>query len=671
MPLAIANADNVPARRRFMPAKSPASKAPPVDRINEGGVLLHELIVRGLAANDRLEYYISLLQAAEAHAVAPHRPTPTLRMQREASGVDNASLDHVVEGSLDRGGNVVYIPHACAIVESLFEDLREMLQPLRVAGAGQPELRSRVDVYQRRLDSLLAHAPACFDDQLTAGTIRTLARLSGNSHDTLHQLVIDLHWELNRLQTSVAMEMIDGARVYHLLPSERALVCAFMRGINETAALKFDHPGLSTTATHEQDRLAIHNDLGMTQGHLIVIHVAGLSATLTYTDVHHARVAFLEDMLRPFDVEWTRSTAAGGAGVEHEIAVGRFTADGPDRLEGYLTFLGSRLVFLIDWNRARKRLARLVGKADAIALLKWAAENNVGHVGFLKAGDVRLVEAALERTSPLRKPPGGRLDEWLGRDAARSFLMTVLHATATGVRAGLSPALVEEQIDAELLKHVQTADHHVFGEAADHAVMIAALTDRIRRTLIPRTDGEAHEESARSADLTHAWDDRAEGIVRHAGRRDLGADDSRELRPLWRDADRAADAIEETAFLLTLLPTTIGPKARSLLGSLADIVGLSVREYARCLDESRQLSASSHRSEVDSFLLTVDRLVDLGRQARTAKRLITEGLLHGQGDFHELYLVASIASGFERAAIALSRCGPVVRDYVLSTWLKR
>jgi hypothetical protein len=649
-----------------------AAKSGIVERGAENALLLPELIIRGLAANDRLKYYLTLLQAADAHARSPHQPAPTLRLQREASGVEDAYLDHTVEGSAQRGGHT-YIPGAGTVVVSLFEELRLMMQPLTVAALTRSDLRSRVEIYQRRFDDLVAHAPSCVDDQLAAGAVTALTRLTENGHDTLHRLVIDLQWELNRLQTTVSFESIDGARAYEILPAERRVVRAFMRGINETAALKFDHPGLVTIAAHDGDRLTIQNDLGMTPSHTVVVHAAGLAATVTYTDVHHARVVFLQELLAPYDVQWAGPVS--GAGTDAEVLIGRYTADSPETFERYLAFLGSRLVFLIDWNRARKRLARLVGKQEAVALLKWAADNGVGHMGFLKAGDVRLVESAIERAMPLRRPTGGRLDEWLGADTARSFLRTVLETTTSMLRAGQSLAAVDDAIDGELVKHLQATGGLMFGNATTHADMISTLADRARRTLMGLAGGEHRDADAagnkRAAQLAHTWTNDAEQIVRQALRWESTTGDSHLLNPLWRDADHAAEALEETAFLLTLVTEAVGAKSLTLLAALAEVMDLTVREYARCLDESRALSAASHRAEVDGFLLTIDRLVDLGRQARDTKRMITERLLHAQVDVRELYLVASIASGFERAVAALARCGPIVREYVLSRWVHR
>src|SRR5947207_2813422 len=161
-----------------MPPKAATKNAALSERIGDHGLLLPELVIRGLAANDRLKYYLTLLQAAYAHARSPRQPAPTLQMQREASGVDDAALDHAVEGSAERGGHAVYIPGAGTIVAALFEELRLMLQPVRVAGATRSELQGRVEIYQRRFDDLVAHAPSCIDDQLAGGAITALTRLT-------------------------------------------------------------------------------------------------------------------------------------------------------------------------------------------------------------------------------------------------------------------------------------------------------------------------------------------------------------------------------------------------------------------------------------------------------------------------------------------------------------
>ena len=109
-----------------------------------------------------------------------------------------------------------------------------------------------------------------------ASRLAQIARLTGLSDgkgDSLHRLVMDLHKALNRLSAAHAEEVLAGAHVYGLLPQDRPAVEAFMRGVESTRKLKFDHPGLATTATrvgraahhperYRRDRRACGRDRG-------------------------------------------------------------------------------------------------------------------------------------------------------------------------------------------------------------------------------------------------------------------------------------------------------------------------------------------------------------------------------------------------------------------------
>src|SRR5262249_47068540 len=256
------------------------------------------------------------------------------------------------------------------------------------------------------------------------GAIGARTGRGGNGHDSLRQLAADLHSELDRLRSSVSRESIEGARAYGLTETDRALVRAFIKGINDAEPVKLAYPGVGTTATRDGDRLAIKNDLGTTDVQAVELHLESYTATVMYADQHRPRIRFFRDLLQPYDVTWEMVPVSAGA--EHEMAVGRYTAATQEELEAFLTRLGSRLVHLIDWNRARKSLSRVVKGADAVAVLKWAAENGIGHRAFLLAGDVQLIHTALERATPTELRSTERLDALLGRDAARQFLMAVL-----------------------------------------------------------------------------------------------------------------------------------------------------------------------------------------------------------------------------------------------------
>ena len=205
---------------------------------------------------------------------------------------------------------------------------------------------------------------------------------------------MDLHKDLNSLAAAHAEEVLAGAHVYALLLEDRPAIEAFMRGVEATRKLKFSHPGLATTATRAGARLTIQNDLGETDAHVVVIVVEPDAVTVIHTDVHLARARFFTGLLRDFPVQWSglerkSATGLGDDGVFY-LVTGRLpTVRGEDR-DAFLEALGASLVFLIDWNKARKVLREWVSNADAIRILEWAARHRVGHRGFLELGGRNL-----------------------------------------------------------------------------------------------------------------------------------------------------------------------------------------------------------------------------------------------------------------------------------------
>jgi len=655
------------------------TKAGLLERIGERSLLLPELINRGLEANDRLKYYLTLMQTAYVHAQAPGQEVLDLRSRREASGVSDPSLDEVVGASRMVTNSMVYIPGIASIIEHALGDARHMVEPIAAAAAWHTDLAERAALYGRRLDEQAARAPANIDDEVPTSTIDAFTRLPGNGHDSLHQLVMDLHWELNRLQASVSVEVIDGAHAYGLGDSDRRLVRAFMKGINETAPLKFDHPGLETTATRDGDHLSIENDVGATGGHMVVVHVAGLVATVINPDVRRARAKFVRDLLAAHNVTWNtdgngpgpdgNGHGAGGNGPStdgFDVNVGSYTASDDEGLERFLRHLGSRLVFLIDWTRARKRLSRVVKKSDATELLTWAADNNIGHEAFLKAGDVKLIHNALDRAAPTQIHYGARLDEILGRDAAKRFLMSVLRIASAGVARRASPRLMDDEIEAELMMYLQRSDRSFLGAVADHANVVAGIVEWIRRAIAQLKNHE-RVDGAQAAVLLKSWKIDADAIIQRTRRAIDSVEHGVQLRRLLSAGDNAVRDLQEAAFILTLVPTGIDGGVADLLDQLADLASRAVKEYVRCLEDARDLSRGAARPDLERFLVTVDRLVDLEDSSDEAERAIRERVLRGPStDFREVYVLSELTRGLDRATDSVVQSGLLVRDYVLS-----
>jgi hypothetical protein len=630
----------------------------------DGAGLLPDLIGRALAAHNRLTYCLTLLQTATAYAQAPHKSPPTLRLEREASGLTDATLDNVVTASRMVSDAIVRIPGAASILAMVFASIRQMLEPLATAASWRSDLRERAELYQRRLDQLIAQAPPCADDQLPPTAVGALTRRVGNGHDTLHQLAMDLHAELNRLQADTSHESLEGARAFGLTPADRVLVRAFISGINASEPVRLAYPGVGTTATRDGDRLSIQNDLGADDLHPIVVQVTSYTATVIYTDQHRSRIRFFCDLMQQHDIGW--EIAAAHAGAEHETAVGRFTAATDEQLESFLRRLGSRIVYLIDWNHARKSLSRFVKSSDVVAILKWAADSDVGHRAFLLAGEAQLIHTALERAAPDHLRYGGRLDDLLGRESARSFLMSVLRITYDGMNRGSSARAIDDAIEAELLPHLQHSDRTMLGAAVEHATVIAASVEWIGHAVTRLKDAAARTEAATAAAIIRTWRSQADEVVRRAIRVLDHSGDPQPFRRLMANGEQAVRSLERSAFALTLMPPESDATAVALLDSLSSLVSSGVREYVRCLEEARDLTRAPERADLDRFLVTVDRLVALEHHCDAAERAVLERLIRGPGDFRELHLFSTVAGHLDSAFDSLVQSGLIVRDYVLA-----
>ncbi len=597
-----------------------AVKTDILEALGETALVLPRLINRALSANDRVKYFFTLFQNARQHADAPGTDVPSLREEREASGVEDATLDAVVTASV-REGSTLHIPEAARVHAAILQGIAEMLEPLKVAGSGDAARSVVHNALRQRLDNLTALAPSFDDDLISADYIDALTRGRGDERDGLHVLVMDLHRELNQLQRDIATESIEGAAVYAIGDSDRPFIAAFMAGVKETAALKFDHPGLATTATRSGERLVIQNDIGTTEAHVLVVHIDGSILTVTYTDVHKARLRFFQSLLEPIGLEWTATNAGDGPGA-YQLAVGRAAARSPDELRRHLRYLGSRLVFLIDWNRARKRLTRFLKKSDAIAVLKWAADQQVGHRAFLQLGDVRLVSTAMERAAahaPIRF--GSRLDEIVGRQSARAFLQDVLRISAEGLRDARSARLIQDQIHAEFLTRIHTSEHTGLALAADHATLVAALAALVRDAFVSAAAESDADNVARLAARAKTWETKADQIVARSRTLLADATTSGAVIRLLSEADDVADGLEEAAFLLTLVSGRgAGQQALDVLRDLAELMTVGAQRYVSCLECARDVHPAGAHGEVEEFLVTIDRVIAFEHQADDRER---------------------------------------------------
>ena len=93
-----------------------------------------------------------------------------------------------------------------------------------------------------------------------------------------------------------------------------------------------------------------------------------MSVTVTHSDVHASRAKFFVELFDRFKVSWSRlhQTSAEGLaeGEAFYLVTGRYQAETEEALCAFLEAVGAVLVFLIDWNKARKALRKLVGSVE-------------------------------------------------------------------------------------------------------------------------------------------------------------------------------------------------------------------------------------------------------------------------------------------------------------------
>jgi uncharacterized protein Yka (UPF0111/DUF47 family) len=634
--------------------------------LGESSLVLPLLVNHGLEANDRAKYLLSLMQAARHHADQPDRPFSSLSEERLAAGVTDERLDAVVAGAGTAGADAYLVPGVGGLHGDLVAAITDMLAPLEVAGTG-------LGGYGARLQALLADVPDLSADCVPGAYLNGIASTDRRSGDSLHLLIMDAHRELNQLQTEVATEILSGASVYCLEEDDRPLVSAFMAGVRATQSLKFDHPGLGTTATRVGRRLLIQNDIGMTNAHVIVVTVEGLAATVTYTDVHLERLIFFESMFEGLPVRWSDAQHRHGRGGlgQHHLVVGRYEPADRESLEAFLSHLGSRLVFLIDWNRARKRLGSLVKKREAIALLRWAAEEGFGHMAFLLMGGERLVYDAIELTDRMPARYGEPLRDVLGVEATLDVLRFAMRSASEGMLSGKSQLLIRDELRVELMKHVQATDQQLLDSASEHGSLVVEAAQALRAALVHLGLSDGAGFVRRAADRAGVWEHRADEIlkaVRLAAHRTDGAEAMvRTVSAL----DDAIDDLEEALFLLTLLPADATAVVRPILDPLAGIAVSATREHLKALEIARGLVVAVSDDELEDFLVAVDRVATLEHEADEAERTARAMLVTEAPDFRSLHVADQISSAIEDATDALLRSALQLRDHILGPMISR
>jgi uncharacterized protein Yka (UPF0111/DUF47 family) len=662
-----------------------AEKAQIIRELGMKELLLPKLISDALEANDRVKYFFSLLQAAKYHADKSDKEFSNLRSEREECGISEISFDSVVESSTVKADvqNSYHIPNVKRINDNIVQNINQIILPLqtfsditlqREKHESSILTNSKVvqvvdyDNLSDRFNNLLARMPRMEGDVISDTIIDLIVSGEPKNGDSFHLIVMGVHKELNKLQSLIYQESIDGARVYGITDSDKVLIRAFMRGINKTKKLKFEHPGLDTTVTRSGDILLIQNNIGTTDAHVLVVKVKGMTISVTYSDIHIQRVNFFHSMLNKFKISWDNTATRESKNFEdslYHLSIGTYRAKDQVDIEQYLSFIASRIVFLIDWNRARKRLGKLIKKEDAFSILKWAADNELGHIGFLKMGGEQLIFDAIKKTvkSPLQF--GDEFEQVLNREKAIEFLKFVLKTCAEGLIHGKSDFTIRDEVRIELSKYFHSIDETLLGIAADHASLVVEISTTVRDGLV-QIESEDREFVMRNAKRAMVWERNADALLNNIRLTIKRSNASGIFEKFVSNADDAADSMEETLFLLTLVSKhdIIGDFYEPIL-KLAELATHSSMEYLKLIQNATIIDKASTREQIDDFLQTIDKIITIEHQADDVNRSVKAAILNGSNNFKQLHILDEISKNIEEVTDSMMKSAVLIRDYVM------
>ncbi|MGD0314816.1 MAG: hypothetical protein ABSB37_02470 [Xanthobacteraceae bacterium] len=633
-----------------------------IEELGQFDLLLPSLIAEGLAANDRVKARLSVLQAAAQHAHEPLTARFDLAGECRAAGIDTMALETLVNRAAVSVGERLSAPGLGGLGAAIWADVETMIRAVK---AGDPVQGDRA---AERLAAIQASVSFGAADDIELAEVASLTGLSAGGGDSLHRLVMDLHKALNRLAAAHAEEVLAGAHVSALLPEDRPAVEAFMRGVEATEKLKFGHPGLGTTATRAGGRLTIQNDIGETDAHVVVITVEADAVTVIYADNHLPRAKFFTGLFRNVPVQWSglerKSAPALPDNAAFYLITGRYAFDSSKRRDAFLETVGASLVFLIDWNKARKVLREWVSNADAIRILDWAARHRVGHRGFLQLGGAELVASAVRHAAPSRIGFGERLDQTLGRDAAADFLKTVLRVSAEALLQGSSVRLARDRIEAALVGHLQRVDRTLLAVMIRQAGLAREIAAHIALFVAER---QAHRpfDCAALTERARGIEEKADRIAIEARSEIVRLDATRGIELLINQMENAIDELEQAAFVASLVP---GEVAAELLEPLAELCSATVSgtEAAAVGIAAAAEVPDGHRVDTEDALAAVGRLIDTEHRADAAERMATARILTGDFNLKTALSVLDLARALERSTDRMAAFGHLLREHVLA-----
>ncbi len=667
-------------------------------------LLLMEKVRRALQANERVKYLLSLLQLAMTQAHSQSPDPDDLSVERRRAGIEDVDLDRVIPQAVLTPEGQLDIPGADRIVSLALDETMHMCGPLeiarpseaqvlnerlaRIAAACEPYANGTARDGNGAAAAALAAPPPAPEDGggvvLPADFVPRLTSADRRGPDSLHLVVMDAHKALNGLIADLGgrRDHIGKAEVLGITAEDRKAVEAFVAGLESTAHLKGDHPGLGTTAMRVGSKLIIQNDIGETDAHVFLIEIEDGRLEVTYTDVHDKRLQFFTDLIGDMGIKWKKMESRTAPGLSEGaffLLRGQVQVNDPARRSLLLTTIGASLVFLIDWNKARKRLRTFLRGGDVMDVLRWSSLERIGHMPFITYGDEELIYEALEALPRGTVRLGEPLSEILGRKGSVEFMKEVLRLCRESYDRKEPRILLVDRLRCQLLARAQrrsgSADQMLV-ELASLAVE-ASLTfrDALRAMTrpVPGLIARCHTRIA-------AWEARADDRLNRI--RKLNLKENQPLLPVSEKIDEALDALEDATDLARSVADRLpqphkdkdpsearsGTEMVTMLEEAAEVALQSAQLFLRILYRYRELARGGLG---EALFRAINDLKQAEQKGDDLKRTFRWKFLAAQGDVRLLLALREVGACIEEAINSLCRGGFLVHDLAYSAMEQR
>jgi hypothetical protein len=398
-----------------------------------------------------------------------------------------------------------------------------------------------------------------------------------------------------------------------------------------------------------------------------VFNVRGLEISVTYTDIHLRRLLFFQNLFEGTGTSWEDTISK--AAVEkfedklYHLLVGRFRAKDREELKSFLALLGSRIVFLIDWNRARKSLRNFMLNADCVKVLRWAAKNEYGHRAFLILGGEQLIFGALELAYRAPLPYGEPLYQIIGSERTTEYFQWVLQRASKGLLAGESLLLIQDEIRAELLRYFHSAEQDLLEICSEHASLIVETAGVVRDSLLYIAYKGDPNFVLRNSKRAKIWESQADEFVNKIRTISKRIENAEFFEKLIFHMDDVIDALEDVVFFATLIPSV--NISRNILESLEKMAGIvlkSSREFLKTVYAYQCSTRICTLDEMQAFFRSTAQVISLERICDEAFREANRIIVEESTDFKEAMLARDLARKIEEASNSLMLAAFTIRE---------